>query len=129
MTLGSGGYSMMVIWRTTPSPTTQSNFSAIWIAQKFDFSRKIRYNIYTKEKKIKIFEPTASVSEKVKTTMTNREFFNAIVNANLSDEITAHAKSALEKLDNTLAARKNKPSKTQLANAPLIEAVKKCCNL
>ena len=31
--------------------------------------------------------------------MTNREFFTAIVSANVSDEITEFAKSALVKLD------------------------------
>ena len=31
--------------------------------------------------------------------MTNREFFNAIINANVNDELTAHATAELEKLD------------------------------
>lgn len=55
--------------------------------------------------------------------MTNREFYTAIVNANISDEITAHASAAIEKLDNALEARKNKPSKKATENAPILEAL------
>ena len=42
--------------------------------------------------------------------MTNREFFNAIINANVSDELTAHATDELEKLDKRNAQRSSKPS-------------------
>lgn len=55
--------------------------------------------------------------------MTNREFYTAVVNANISDEITAHASAAIEKLDNALEARKNKPSKKMTENAPILEAL------
>ena len=51
--------------------------------------------------------------------MTNREFFNAIINANVSDELTAHATAELEKLDKRNAKRSSKPNKTQLANEPI----------
>ena len=51
--------------------------------------------------------------------MTNREFFNAIINANVSDELTAHATAELEKLDKRNAQRSSKPSKTQLENEPI----------
>lgn len=55
--------------------------------------------------------------------MTNREFYTAIVNANINDEITAHASEAIAKLDAALEARKNKPSKTATENAPVLEAL------
>lgn len=55
--------------------------------------------------------------------MTNRDFYTAIVNANINDEITAHASAAIEKLDNALEARKNKPSKKATENAPILEAI------
>lgn len=42
--------------------------------------------------------------------MTNREFFAAVINANVSDEVTAHAQAAVAKLDAALDARKNKVS-------------------
>lgn len=42
--------------------------------------------------------------------MTNREFYNAIVNGNITDEVIAHASEAIEKLDKTLENRKNKTS-------------------
>ena len=51
--------------------------------------------------------------------MTNREFFNAIISANVSDELTAHATAELEKLDARNKARSSKPSKTQLENEPI----------
>ncbi len=51
--------------------------------------------------------------------MTNREFFNAVVTANISDELTAFAREALQKLDTRNEARKNKPSKTAIANEPI----------
>lgn len=51
--------------------------------------------------------------------MTNREFFNAIISANVNDELTAHATAELEKLDARNAKRSSKPSKTQLANEPI----------
>ena len=51
--------------------------------------------------------------------MTNREFFNAIINANVNDELTNHATAELEKLDKRNAQRSSKPSKTQLENEPI----------
>lgn len=55
--------------------------------------------------------------------MTNREFFNAIVSANVSDELTAFAQEAIAKLDKRNEARSSKPSKVALANAPVKEAI------
>ena len=51
--------------------------------------------------------------------MTNREFFNAIINANVNDELTQHATAELAKLDARNAKRSSKPSKTQLENEPI----------
>ena len=51
--------------------------------------------------------------------MTNREFFNAIINANMNDELTQHATAELAKLDKRNAQRSSKPSKTQLENEPI----------
>ena len=48
--------------------------------------------------------------------MTNREFFTAIVSANVSDEITKFAKSALVKLDVKNEKRRNSTSPNQRAN-------------
>ena len=44
--------------------------------------------------------------------MTNREFFNAIINANVNEELTAHATAELEKLDKRNA--QNEPIKAHL---------------
>ena len=56
--------------------------------------------------------------------MTRRDFYTAIANAeSLETPIREYAKSAIEKMDATNAARKEKPSKAQLANAPLIEQI------
>ncbi len=55
--------------------------------------------------------------------MTNREFLTAIVNANLSDEMTQFATDAIAKMDKRNADRSSKPSKTAIANAPIKEAI------
>jgi len=56
--------------------------------------------------------------------MTNREFFTAIVNGTLNEEVIAHAQSSIEKLDTRNASRKDKPSKKSLENEPIKEAIK-----
>lgn len=56
--------------------------------------------------------------------MTNREFFEAIVNGTINDEIKAHAEEAIAKMDARNAKRAGRPSKTAIANLPLIEEIK-----
>lgn len=56
--------------------------------------------------------------------MTNRDFYNAIINSEVSADLKAHAQNELDKLDARNAKRASQPSKTAVANAPLIEAVK-----
>lgn len=48
--------------------------------------------------------------------MTNREFYNAVINANVSEEITSHAQDALVALDNRNEKRRNTLTKEQKAN-------------
>ena len=60
--------------------------------------------------------------------MTNREYHKAIVRANISDEITAYARSEIAKLDNRNEKRKNTPSKTTIANEPIKAAIIKYLN-
>ena len=55
--------------------------------------------------------------------MTNREFFNAVISNAITDEVIAHAKESLEKLDIRNAKRSERPSKTQIANEPIIKAI------
>ena len=55
--------------------------------------------------------------------MTNREFFNAVIALSASEEITEHAKAMVAALDKRNAARTSKPSKTQIENAPIKEAI------
>lgn len=45
--------------------------------------------------------------------MTNREFYTTIINANISDEITAFAQSAIEKLDKRNSSRKPTAKQTE----------------
>lgn len=52
-------------------------------------------------------------------TMTNREFLNAVINANVSEEISTHAQEMLQKLDARNSARASKPSKTATENKPI----------
>lgn len=55
--------------------------------------------------------------------MTNREFLNAVIALSASEEVTEHAKAMIASLDKRNAARTSKPSKTQLENAPIKEAI------
>ena len=51
--------------------------------------------------------------------MTQREFFTAVVNANVSDELTTFANEAISKLDARNAKRAEKPSKKSIENEPI----------
>lgn len=55
--------------------------------------------------------------------MTNREFYTAIVNANLNDELTTFAQTAIEKLDATNARKAEKLAEKRAEEAPLYEAL------
>ena len=56
--------------------------------------------------------------------MTNREFYTAIANAeNISAELVEFATNAIAKMDEANEKRKNKPSKTAEANAPILESI------
>lgn len=55
--------------------------------------------------------------------MTNREFYNAIINGTMNDEIKAHAVAEIEKLDRRNASRANRPTKAQLENEPIKEKI------
>jgi hypothetical protein len=55
--------------------------------------------------------------------MTNREFFNAIVNGELNDEVIEKAKSEIVKLDERNAKRASKPSKKSIENEPIKESI------
>ena len=57
------------------------------------------------------------------TTMTSRTFYMNVVNANISDEMTAFAMSALEKLDKRNNSRKEKGTKTQHENTAIKSAI------
>lgn len=55
--------------------------------------------------------------------MTNREFYNAIANGTMNDEIKAFAKEAIVKMDERNAKRNSKPSKTAIENEPIKEKI------
>ena len=63
--------------------------------------------------------------------MTNRDFYNAIINADLTavfedemaESIKEHAKAALGKLDATNEKRRNAASKKELENLPIMEQI------
>ena len=55
--------------------------------------------------------------------MTNREFYTAVINANINEEMTSFATEAIAKLDARNAKRASTPSKKQEENKPLIEKV------
>ena len=67
---------------------------------------------------------TDTVAERQKgKIMTNREFYTAISEGKLTDEVKEFALNAIEKMDARNANRSNKPSKTQLENAPIKQAL------
>ena len=61
--------------------------------------------------------------------MTNRDFYNAIINADLTaifedemaESVKKHAEAALKKLDETNEKRRNSTSKKEKENLPLME--------
>ena len=55
--------------------------------------------------------------------MTSRTFYMNVINANISDEMTAFAESALEKLDKRNSSRKEKGTKTQHENTAIKSAI------
>ena len=55
--------------------------------------------------------------------MTNREFFNAIVSANINADITAHAVAEIAKLDKKNAKRKATEGEIKTENKPIAEAI------
>ena len=57
-------------------------------------------------------------------TMTRRDFFSLIAgNENLAPELREYAAAAITKMDATNTARREKPSKAALENAPLIAQI------
>lgn len=55
--------------------------------------------------------------------MTNREFYTIIADSNLADDVKAFATASLEKLNARNANRSAKPTKAQLENAPIKQAL------
>ena len=55
--------------------------------------------------------------------MTNREFFNAIVSANINADLTAHAVAEIAKLDKKNAKRKATEGEIKTENKPIAEAI------
>ncbi|MBP3908122.1 MAG: hypothetical protein J6D33_04280 [Turicibacter sp.] len=55
--------------------------------------------------------------------MTQREFYNAVINGTITEDMVTFATEAIEKLDVRNAKRAERPSKTQIANEPIIKAI------
>ena len=55
--------------------------------------------------------------------MTNREFYTAVITSVDNEELKAFATEAIAKLDKRNAKRASKPSKTQIANEPIVKAI------
>ena len=55
--------------------------------------------------------------------MTNRDFYNAVINANINEEMTSFATEAIAKLNERNAKRASKPSAKQKENEPIIKAI------
>ena len=57
------------------------------------------------------------------TTMTSREFYNAVINANVNEQVTAYAQAQITKLDEKNEKRKSEGSKTAQANVTIKAAI------
>lgn len=55
--------------------------------------------------------------------MTKREVMNAILKAEVAEEIKEFAKNELEKMDRANAKRASKPTKAYIENTPLVEKI------
>ena len=55
--------------------------------------------------------------------MTQRDFYNAVIAETSNADLAQFAVEALEKLDARNAKRASKPSKTQIANEPIVKAI------
>lgn len=55
--------------------------------------------------------------------MTNREFFENIISANINEAMTSHAKHCIEMLDKRNSTRSSKPTKKQQENAVIMETI------
>jgi len=55
--------------------------------------------------------------------MTQREFYTAVINGTITEDMVAFATESIEKLDARNAKRASTPSKTQKENAPLIAKI------
>lgn len=65
----------------------------------------------------------ASRKAKKGNTMTNREFYTAIAQGTMNDELVAFAQETIAKMDERNAKRSSKPSKTSIENAPIKESI------
>ena len=55
--------------------------------------------------------------------MTQRDFYTTVIATVDNDELKAFAENAIAKLDERNAKRASKPSKTQIANEPIVKAI------
>ena len=55
--------------------------------------------------------------------MTKREFLNAVIEANVNEELSAFAVEEIAKLDKRNQAKSSKPSKVAIANEPIKKAI------
>lgn len=55
--------------------------------------------------------------------MTTREFLNAVITSNISEEMNTKAQALIVALDKKNSQRKAKPSKTAIANEPVKQAI------
>ena len=55
--------------------------------------------------------------------MTYKEFLQAIIEGNLSEDVQAKAQTELEKMELANERRRNSPTKAQIENAPLADAM------
>lgn len=53
--------------------------------------------------------------------MTRREFFQAVANNEITEEVITYAVDAIEKLDAQNVKRREKPTKAQVENAELVQ--------
>ena len=75
------------------------------------------------QNKNRVVTDTVSRKAERKSKMTRREFFVKVVEMGMDAELVEFAKNEIAKLDNEKIRRASKPSKVQIANAPIIEKI------
>lgn len=76
-----------------------------------------------KQTQKKLETRTYALNRRKRSIMTTREFLTAVIASNISEEMNTKAQALIASLDKKNSQRKDKPSKTAIANEPIKQAI------